>query len=88
MKTKIFVATFVALSAVGTAAYADEATDATATGFAAGAVTGAVVGGPMGAVVGGMLGTTAGAAVDENDQPQEEILIKKRQADPDVIIEE
>ena len=86
MKTKILVATFVALSAIGTAAQADEATDATATGFAAGAVTGAVVGGPFGAVVGGMVGTTAGAAIDENDRTREEIIIRERQTDPDTVV--
>jgi hypothetical protein len=85
MKTKILVATCVALTSVGTFAYAG---DAAVTGAAGGAVTGAVVGGPVGAAIGGAVGLTAGAAlekpphevvtyVEEQPVPQERVVIQR-----------
>lgn len=91
MKTKLFVAAVVALSAIGATAYAGEDDDATKTGLVGGAATGAVVGGPVGAVIGGVVGATAGAAIDDTNtgsiknQP-DTVIIRKQQ--PDIVIEE
>lgn len=88
MKTKLMVATVVALSAIGTYSYADD-NDGKATGLAGGAVAGAIVGGPVGAVVGGAIGLTTGAAIDDTKtrsiKKQPDIIIQ--QDEPDVIID-
>jgi|EndMetStandDraft_4_1072995.scaffolds.fasta_scaffold400011_2 hypothetical protein len=87
MKTQLFAATLIAVAGFGFNAHADEDNDATITGLAGGAATGAVVGGPVGAVVGGAVGATTGAAVDDANK-DDEIIIKKRQPAPTVVIEE
>jgi hypothetical protein len=87
MKTKILVATCVALTSVGTFAYAGD-NDSKVTGAAGGAVTGAIIGGPVGAVIGGAAGLTVGAALDhpprkvvtyveEQPIPQERIVVQE-----------
>lgn len=101
MKTKILVATCVALTSAGTFAYAGD-NDSKVTGAAGGAVTGAIVGGPVGAVVGGAVGLTAGAVLDrpprkivtyvqEQPIPQERVVVQEpivvgRALPSDVII--
>lgn len=98
MKTKLLIASIVALSAIGTYSYADD-DDAKATGLAGGAVAGAIVGGPVGAVVGGAIGLTTGAAIDDTKtrsiRKQPDVIIQQEQPDvviqqeqPDVIIDE
>jgi hypothetical protein len=82
MYTKLFVATAVALSAMGTFAHADD--DAALTGAAGGAVTGAVIGGPVGAVIGGAVGLTAGAALQK--PPREVITYVEEQPIPEDTI--
>jgi hypothetical protein len=87
MSTKILVATCVALTSVGTFAYAGD-NDSKVTGAAGGAVTGAIVGGPVGAVIGGAVGLTAGAALDhpprkvvtyvqEQPLPEERVIVRE-----------
>lgn len=87
MKTKILVATVMALTAAGSYAYAGD-DDAKITGLAGGAATGAIIGGPVGAVIGGAVGLTAGAAIDpppdrvvtyvrEQPMPQETVVIRQ-----------
>lgn len=71
MKTKILMATVLALSAAGSYAYAGD-DDAKVTGLAGGAVTGAIGGRPVGAVIGGAVGLTAGAVIDP---PQRRVII-------------
>jgi hypothetical protein len=87
MSVKILVATCVALTSVGTFAYAGD-NDSKVTGAAGGAVTGAIVGGPVGAVIGGAAGLTIGAALDkpprkvvtyveEQPMPQERVVVRQ-----------
>lgn len=87
MKTKILAATCVALTSIGTFAYAGD-NDAKVTGAAGGAVTGAIVGGPVGAVIGGAVGLTAGAAIDK--PPQRVVTYVEEQPVPSrrIIVEE
>ena len=86
MKTKLLVATCVAITSLGSFAYAGDS--AKVTGMAGGAVTGAIVGGPVGAVIGGAVGLTAGAALDtpprevvtyvqEQPMPNESVIIQQ-----------
>lgn len=78
MKTIIFAATCVALTAVSTNVLADE--DAAITTGAGGAVTGALIGGPVGAAIGGVVGFTAGAHL--NPPPREVVTYVEEQPVP------
>jgi len=87
MNTKILVATCVALTSVGTFAYAGD-DDVKVTGAAGGAVTGAIVGGPVGAVIGGAVGLAAGAALEK--PPREVVTYVQEQPLPEqqVIVQQ